>query len=327
MPTSWRCLEDIRGGLAVAIEWQASLNGDFGAFKAGFLRAGGTATRYPCPRGCGCAHRVVHQANGRIDAACDCEEWRCDDFHLKPDDIVLWELNRARLGRAICHALGIQSREQETGLHATQQVGAFSGEALPVILTIQQDPEDLRHVIAELSLRQSTGFVLLAPSSQFIDAASREHLARAKAGFFDLESLFTLLPNGSLRAHRSAGELFSPYLSVKPDPLKESEAARLFALMRSLDDGDLAQKASLARTFRLLVLEGQSQEQAARACGCAPSLVSRRVRMIESRMGMPIAQLRFYASRFVELETHTPSSQPSPYDHESSDAEEGGDDG
>jgi hypothetical protein len=90
--------------------------------------------------------------------------------------------------------------------------------------------------------------------------------------------------------------------SVTELPVSKGEAARLLLLLRKLE-GEIKQwKAPPARVFRLTVLEGNSQAKTARLCGCVPALISRRVKMIESRFGMPIEQLRNFASTILEME-------------------------
>lgn len=88
----------------------------------------------------------------------------------------------------------------------------------------------------------------------------------------------------------------------EPEPASDSEAVRVFALMKSLDTGTRTRKAPLERVFRLLVLDGLSQEAAARRCQCSPGLISLRVADIERRMGRPVEQLRTLASRLGEMD-------------------------
>jgi hypothetical protein len=69
--------------------------------------------------------------------------------------------------------------------------------------------------------------------------------------------------------------------------------------MKMLDSG--AKKAPLDRVFRLLVLEGRTQEHAARTFGCSEALISLRVVEIEKRMKKSVAELRSLASRLGEM--------------------------
>jgi hypothetical protein len=86
------------------------------------------------------------------------------------------------------------------------------------------------------------------------------------------------------------------------EPVSDNEAAQVFALMKSLDAGDRTRKAPLERVFRLLVLEGLSQEVASVKCQCSPGLVSLRVTEIERRMQRPLEQLRALATKLGSMD-------------------------
>src|SRR5205823_6863331 len=90
---------------------------------------------FPCPRHCGCAHRVVHHADQTIVGVCQCEPRRCDNIELSAAEITPLQLNRAKLGRAICKVLGLQSKTVDFGLRETWQIGSWSADSVPVVLT------------------------------------------------------------------------------------------------------------------------------------------------------------------------------------------------
>ena len=94
-----------------------------------------------------------------------------------------------------------------------------------------------------------------------------------------------------------------------PAAVSENEAVRVFALMKSLDDGDRKRKAPLGRVFHLLVLEGLSQGAVAVKCGCSPGLVSLRATAIRRIMKRPVAELRALASRLGEMESSVEDSR------------------
>ncbi len=97
--------------------------------------------------------------------------------------------------------------------------------------------------------------------------------------------------------------------SAEIEPVSDSEAMRVFALMKALDDGQRNRKAPLGRVFRLLVLEGLSQAATAKQCGCSPGLVSSRVAEIQRRMKRPVTELRALASRLGELDVAADDSR------------------
>jgi hypothetical protein len=90
-------------------------------------------------------------------------------------------------------------------------------------------------------------------------------------------------------------------LPVRTEPVSDDAAVAVFALMKKLDEGARTRKAPLGRVFRLLILEGHSQEVVAVKCRCTPSLISLRVAEIERRMRRPLAELRLLAMRLGEM--------------------------
>jgi hypothetical protein len=260
------------------------------------------AQSFPCPHECGCGHEVIRHDDGRIVGVCRCDSWNCDDIPLKEEDVVLLELNWSRLGRAIATAFNCDPKESVFGVPGVMQVGSFGGAGLPIVLSIQHEPDEFRSALTELAVRLREGFVVLAPTSRWFDMRSKELLANAKAGFFGLESHVAVLPGGRLQAVKSAGELFARFLPEKSEAIRESDAKRVFGVFRKLATDKGITKAPLETVFRLTVLEGHSQAKAAGLCGCVPALISRRVKTIESRFGMSIERLRNFASDILEME-------------------------
>jgi hypothetical protein len=93
--------------------------------------------------------------------------------------------------------------------------------------------------------------------------------------------------------------LFARFLPEPETAMSEGEATRVFALLKMLDSG--AKKAPLDTVFRLLVVEGRTQEYVARACKCSEGLVSMRVAEIEKRMKKTIPELQGLASHLGEI--------------------------
>jgi len=108
-------LESIPDQCAVLAEWSEWLGNDTATFRTAFLRkTGQDASSYPCPRECGCAHRVVKHDDGSIVAVCDCDPHRCDDITLDAADLAVYELNWQKLGRALTAALDAEMRETDS---------------------------------------------------------------------------------------------------------------------------------------------------------------------------------------------------------------------
>jgi hypothetical protein len=226
MSNLWRCLESIGGLVGVPAVWRARLNSDFDRVRTAFLRKRDeSAQSYPCSS-CGCAHEVVKHDDGQVVAVCRCEPCSCGDISLKVEDLALLELNWQKLGRAVAAALGCDRKEAAFGLPQTAQVAAFSGAALPIVLTIQTGTSAMQSVVGQLVAKLRERFAVLAPTSRFVDAHVRSMLTNAKARFFDLESHLKLTAAGAFfQASKSACDLFSSLVADAKEPASDDVAS------------------------------------------------------------------------------------------------------
>src|SRR3954447_21000753 len=111
-PSPWRSLEAIPGFSALPHVWRRHLGDDFEAFRTAFLQKKATIVRsFPCPRNCGCAHWILGDPSPNspspITAICRCEPSLCAPLTLTIADITPLHLSWAKLGRAVCKALGL----------------------------------------------------------------------------------------------------------------------------------------------------------------------------------------------------------------------------
>jgi hypothetical protein len=311
MGNFWQALEQLPGLVAVPAAWRAMAGEDFDLVHFTLLRGRASlAESFPCSRGCGCAHRVVDRGGGTFAGVCDCESWNCEDIPLTRADVTPLELNWSKLGRAVAKALECDAKESALGLTATKQIAAFANAALPVVLTIQHDAEEFRSVVAQLAARLRGRFILLAPTRRWFDAGTQELLAHANAGFFALESYVTVGVSG-LRASKSAGELFSPFLPEMKEAVTDDEARKLFVLLEQLDSETLVRKAPVSQVFRLYCVEGLSRNAVAKRCGCVPTLITERLRVIEERLGRKPIELRGLSSQFEQIDDSLSDSRAS----------------
>ena len=93
-------------------------------------------------------------------------------------------------------------------------------------------------------------------------------------------------------------------ISPPPEPpvaLDESELKRVIEVYRKLSSDKQPAKAPLANVFSYLVFERFTQNKTAERCNCVPALISKRVKEIERRFGIPIKRLRNYGSQMLEM--------------------------
>jgi hypothetical protein len=298
----WRCLEEIPGLIALPAVWRHWTSENFGPFQTLCLQVSSRlATHVSCPLNCGCNHFIIHRHDGTgAIAVCRCESEACADFPVTLADITHLEVSWTRLGRALCKALGLENKTAKLSLPATVQIGCWSADAVPVILTIQSDSDVFRHVIAELGLRLARPFILLAPTNLHMTANCDELLAHARAAFFPLETTVTLTDNGTLVSKTIPGELFARF--TPEEKLPEDAAMRAFAIAKSLDSEQGTRKAPLFSVFRLYCTQTISVEQVAKRLHCSKATIINRLRLLRKRTGTDPKNLRAYSAQFSRIE-------------------------
>jgi hypothetical protein len=180
----WSCLETLPGLIALPRVWRARLEEMFERVKALILQANATpAQLLPCPPGCGLAHEIVCRPDGSLVATCCGDPNRPEEIVLTPADITPLEVSWSKLGRVLCEALALHGKPAALPPPNTIQIGAWSDDGVPAILTIQVCRPAFRRVVAELVARLQGPFILLAPTSDHFDAPCQELLAHARAAF------------------------------------------------------------------------------------------------------------------------------------------------
>src|SRR6267142_4672979 len=236
MPTVWQCLEEIPGLIALPAAWRDLTSENFAPFQALCLQTSARlATYIPCPLACGCDHFVIrrHDGAGAI-AVCCCNPDTCPDIPLTLADITALEVSWTKLGRALCQALGLDTKIAKLPLPGTRQIGCWSADAVPVILTIQWKSQAFRSVIAELGFRLGRPFILLGPTNAYMDANCDELLAHARAAFFPLETIVILTPQGTLLPRSPPGDLFAKFTPESERSQKATPPPPRYALRKGL---------------------------------------------------------------------------------------------
>jgi hypothetical protein len=298
--TEWSVLETIPGLIALPGVWRQGFGAAFGPMKDLILHESPhLAQLLPCPRGCGLAHDIICRPDGSLVATCGADPAQPRDIPLTPAEITPWEVSWSKLGHALFEVLELHGKPAPLPLPNTLQIGAWSADGVPAILTVQFCGGTFRRVVAELVARLQVRFILLAPTSFHCNAPCQELLAHARAGFFPLETTVLLSENRGLRATRPPGELFAQFTPPRNET-DESEAAQVFRLFRELLAMGTDLAAPPARVFDLMVFKQMTKAETARKCKCVASLITQRVALIESHFAMPIERLRAFASDLKE---------------------------
>jgi hypothetical protein len=294
----WPALET--GTNAIPSVWRERIGAQFDTVRNAFLQSKPEPAQYFHCRKCGCAHQVTIHAPGDIVAVCTCDPWNCDELMLTAADIEILELNWAKLARALCKAFGLNARTADLGLHNTRQIGSWSADAVPVILTIQRERHDFQHVVAVLAARLRTKFILLGPTTENLDATSQELLTNVGAEFFSLQNHLVLTDHGTFQPRKLPGEIFARF---RPEPVDDIEMLRKsIALVKAADTAQGVRRITLYTVMRLYCFDLLGAAQIAKRCGCARSLIYARLDEIRIKIGRDPAELRQYASQFETME-------------------------
>lgn len=291
----WEVLERLAGSAHHGVTWRSLLKADYPVVREAFLRYSSDPAVQIAALKSGSGTVLLYPMDAeRIEPNCK-------------EDLLCLELDVERLGSAVARAFDLPPKiSPMKSLPNTWQIAELS--SLPIILTVQQEAEAFRGVVAELAAKRRTPFALLAPTRQHMDADTEELLVPCRAGFFDLEAQLTLLDSGRLTARKSGGELFAPLLPEQRDALNEAEAIRLFKFMEKLEDeSDQRRKAPLQKVFRLLVLKKWSKSEVAEKCKCTASLITLRVGELEDKMGLKLDQMLTLSSRLNEMQAEKDS--------------------
>ena len=299
----WSVLESFPGLSALPSVWEAALGERLGAFRALCLEESSRmVASIPCPAGCGCLHSILPRHDGAsVVAVCRCEPPRCPDIRLSNAEVTPLHVNRARLGRALARALSCQVKILNLNLTQTLQFGWWSCDQVPVVLTIQSDPQEFRGVIAELSARLRRPFILFAPTADHFDAECQQLLAAAQSAFFTIASNLTLTDHGILLATKAPGELFARF-TPQPKEADLDAAVRVRALMSKLDDLTM-------KVFRWYCIAGLSAAQVAPKCGVSKATVIRRLALLRAKTGLEPRGLRTLSPHFERAERELDDSR------------------
>lgn len=219
---------------AALFSWKLRFGGAMPQVAAWFLRKGnGRARTVPCPRRCGCIHRVT--ADGY--AVCDCGD--CEDILLSPEDAERWEANWSGFCMRLCEAFQLDHRPSVSSIPGVWQLGFYGDHALPILAIVQSDRIAFNAALHRLVL-QANPFIALVPTANYIDIESREIVSRTGARLIDLESNVGILDSGRLVARRSTKELFgNSGSSPAAAPRSDVGSARQFSFRQAGSSCDI----------------------------------------------------------------------------------------
>lgn len=180
---------------------------------------------YPCPSpgGDGCPRQVVDLGTHGLHAVCGDAERSCRDIPLKPEEVIVHELDRRKLGLLAAMALGVTpvTCTPVASLRETWRIGEHhprAGDRFPLFLTIQPDRIHLRDLLTRLRRGQTTPFMVVLPTDHHVDPEARELLATGKSRLFVLADILAAREDGTLVPTEAAANLLGEFHSgVMPE--------------------------------------------------------------------------------------------------------------
>jgi hypothetical protein len=219
----WKTLRLVPGGATSRYDWSYLLQGEW-PLIAPLLRSTGTvAERISCPNPGGehCPRQIRHW-RGSITAVCADPEVGCGDIELAPDDLVVFELDVARLGSSLCRLLGCEADFHPLSIAGpTWHAGWYepiAGELFAVCLTFPTAGDEAYSAAVRLVGHFDRPFILFAPAREVINPEMVEYLRGHRSRVLFLED--TLSADGEAwRLQRSVDEILREFRrSVLKDP-------------------------------------------------------------------------------------------------------------
>ncbi|HEY3863141.1 MAG TPA: sigma factor-like helix-turn-helix DNA-binding protein [Verrucomicrobiae bacterium] len=329
---------------ALLMEWQQELADDFEAARAFLRPTQEQIESYPCTHliPCGCRHRVIFESEEDISAVCECDDAVCDRISLRTSDLIVYALDGGMLAAAIRGAFRFNELEN-VGFEELRSrvVGSWGVRRSPVFFNVPISESGLQKEIDRLCAAVSNPFVLLTPTARFCTPMVQRALQRQGCAQMSLEGVVSLTAPGVLglipaakatvdvffgdfgkqvgrgkplelaiaRVEEKLKAIAKELALPKAEAVSPEAAVGAFAIVQKLDDGHRLKKATLMKVFRLYCIEGMSSRQIASQCGCSKTMVMKRLKFLEEKLGMPPAKLRAYSTQFERMEDELTDSR------------------
>jgi hypothetical protein len=121
-------------------------------------------------------------------------------------------LDPAILGNALCATFHLDPRPADLPIPATWQIGSWSPNLIPAILTIQYEADAFHRAVGELLAIIHKPIILFAPTAGLFGGTCSPMLDNFGAAFFALESHTILDPDGTLRPRTDPATMFAHML-------------------------------------------------------------------------------------------------------------------
>jgi hypothetical protein len=219
----WKTLRLVPGGATSRYDWSCLLQSEWPSV-APLLRSTGTvASRIACPSPGGehCPRYVRHW-KGSITAVCGDPEFGCEDVELAPEDLVVLEIDVARLGGSLCGLLNCEPDLLPLSIAGrTWCIGWYepvASERFAVCLSFPTTGEEAHSAAVRLAGHMDRPFILFVPAREVVDPETVEYLRGHQMHLLFLEEILTT-DGQSWQLQRPADQVLREFRrSVLADP-------------------------------------------------------------------------------------------------------------
>jgi len=200
----WWVFEQPHGVQGVRAEWRRYLGAELPAVEPLLRKRKERSETYPCPvpGAIGCQRQVVVHGPDDIVAVCGLTPKECDSVKLKPEDIVVYELDLKRFCGFLAESLELASVAQPLNpRNDIWQVGtwvASTTDQRPVFLVTSADRVAFDGAIGVLLASFQKPFVALTPRLRFCGATAMEGLKRRGTALLALDGIVVRSEEGRL---------------------------------------------------------------------------------------------------------------------------------
>ena len=167
-------------------QWRMLLGAEYDRTRHFFRSQAKFALSYCHPDSTGLPYRVMIESPERIVGISDETQER---INLNAADLVLHELDRPTLCRAVATAFGLKSDPAPVeSLSWTERLGYYLpvvGRRFPTYLSICSQAADFQNVVTRLAAKNGP-FLLLAPTGRYVTPVVQTVIRQSHAGFLPL---------------------------------------------------------------------------------------------------------------------------------------------
>ncbi len=198
----WRACDRLASA-GVMKEWELEVR-DPEALAVGrhlLMETDQESASYPCimsPR-CGCSHEVFTHKGGTKVAVCTCDDHDCETFAVEAEDLVVYEVDFARVFRALSKVMGFDLAISDAS-SSVQHMGELSpspGCHIPVHFVRSAGVGGLSFLIHDLALAESGPLILVTMTPPRREPSVRQVADRSGVLLLSLEEMVFARDDGT----------------------------------------------------------------------------------------------------------------------------------